>query len=101
MEKTDHYIPDLHAGVVNVILYVDFLLGGAKQADESISKDGVAEMADVSGFVGVDAGVFDEGMDAGGGTDALGIEECADGSGAVEVSVDVTGAGDFKAGKAL
>jgi len=85
------------------------LSGGSEEADEGVAEDGVAEVADVGGFVGIDAGVFDErvnllhshqasrvlakssGVNKGDGGDA---------GGAVEVGVDVSGAGDFKTGEA-
>ena len=66
MQKADDDIGNLHAGVVDVVLDVDFLSGGAEQADEGVAEDGVAQVADVRGLVGIDAGVFDEGVNPAG-----------------------------------
>src|SRR6185437_8060690 len=60
IEKADNNVGDLDAGVVNVILDLNGISGVAKDARHGISEDGVAEMADVRGFVGVDAGVLDD-----------------------------------------
>src|SRR5271165_5115558 len=59
MEEANDDIGYLDAGVVDVVLDVDFLAGGAEQADEGVAEDGVAEVSDVGGFVGIDAGVLD------------------------------------------
>ena len=39
------------------------LPGGAEQADECVAEDGVAQVADVGGLVGVDAGVLNQYME--------------------------------------
>ena len=63
MQKSHHHIRNLHAGVVDVVLHVDFLPGGAQQAHKCVAEDGVAQMADVRGLVGIDAGVLDQSME--------------------------------------
>ena len=64
MQESHHHIGHLHAGVVDVVLHVHLLPGGAQQAHERIAQDCVAQVADVRGLVGIDAGVLDEAMDA-------------------------------------
>ncbi len=100
--EADYDIGDLNAGVVDVVLDVDLLAGGAEKADEGVSQDGVAEMADMGGLVGVDAGVLDDdvsglkrGFDSGAGGDGF----C--GGRAFEAGVDVSGSGDFECGEAF
>ncbi len=56
------YVCDLHSGVVDVVLHVDVASGGAEEAHEGVAEDGVAQVADVGGFVGIDAGVLDENL---------------------------------------
>ena len=60
MEKAHNDVGNLNAGVVDVVLHVDFLTCGAEQTDERVAEDGVAQVADVGSLVGIDAGVFDE-----------------------------------------
>ena len=73
MKEADHDIRNLHAGVVDVVLHVDLLPGGAQQAHEGVAEDGIAQMADVRGLVGIDAGVLHKGMKAVGS----GLKACA------------------------
>ena len=64
MHETDDDVGDLHAGVVDVVLHPDLVAGfvavGAEQALKGVAQNGVAQMADVRGLVGVDAGVLDQ-----------------------------------------
>jgi glycerol-3-phosphate responsive antiterminator len=60
MQKAHHHIGHLHAGVVDVVLHVDLLAGGAQQAHKRVAENGVAQVADVRGLVGIDAGVLDK-----------------------------------------
>ena len=60
LEEADDDVGNLDAGVVDVVLDIDLLAGGAEQADKGVAEDGVAEMADVGGLVGIDAGVLYE-----------------------------------------
>ena len=59
MNESDNDIGYLHAGVINVVLHIDFLPGGAEQSAEGIAKNGVAQVADMRGLVGIDARVLD------------------------------------------
>ena len=63
VQESHHHIGHLHAGVVDIVLHIDLLSGGAQQADEGVAQNGVAQVADVRGLVGIDAGVLDQGMD--------------------------------------
>ena len=40
------------------------MAGGAQQANEGVAEDRVAQVADVRGLVGIDAGVLDEDLAA-------------------------------------
>ena len=102
MKEPDDHIGYLHAGVVDVVLHVDFLPGGAQQADEGVAENGVAQMADVRGLVWIDAGVFYEGMQAAGfefEACAACYQACA--RSAIKTGVDVARAGDFESGEAI
>ncbi len=60
MQKADNDVSDLDAGVVNIVLHIDFVAGGAEQADEGVAENCVAQMADVRSLVGIDGCMFDE-----------------------------------------
>ena len=60
MLETHHHVGHLHAGVVDVVLHFDVAAGGAQHADEGVAQDGVAQVPDVRGFVGIDVGVLDD-----------------------------------------
>src|SRR5579872_4040620 len=60
MRKADHYIGHLDAGVVDVILDVDFPSRIAQQANERVAENRVAQMPNVRGLVGIDARVLDQ-----------------------------------------
>ena len=62
MQKSDDDVGDLHAGVVDVVLHIDFAAGDAQQANKGIAQDRVAQVADVGGLVGIDAGVLDQNL---------------------------------------
>jgi len=57
----------LPTGVVDVVLDLDPVAGGALDAGDGIAQDDVAQVADVGLLVGVDAGVLDDHLAAGGG----------------------------------
>src|ERR1700722_5697121 len=105
MDEADDYICDLDAGVVDVVLDADVVTAfervGAEEALEGVAEDGVAEMADVRGFVGVDAGVLDETEAGAADLRVLVGRDAADGGGAVEADVQVACARDFYAGYAF
>ena len=63
--KADHNIGHLYAGVVDVVLHFDIATAVAQHADERVAQNGVAQVADVRGFVGVDVGVFHHDLFAG------------------------------------
>ena len=58
--RADDHVGNLHAGVVDVVLHVDLVPVRAQQAHEGVAENGVAQVADVRGLVGIDAGVFDK-----------------------------------------
>ncbi len=62
MEEAEDYVGDLHAGVVDVILDFDQAAGVTQEAREGVAQDRVANVADVRGFVWIDAGVLDDGF---------------------------------------
>ena len=100
MQKADNDVGNLDAGVVDVVLHVDFAAGGAEQADKRVAEDCVAKMADVRGLVGIDGGMFDKGMSPLSGRRTPGRNDKLNSLGAVEIRVDVAGAGDFEFGEA-
>ncbi|XWK71073.1 hypothetical protein RBB80_18810 [Tunturiibacter gelidiferens] len=101
VDEAYDYVCDLDAGVVDVILNADFVAGfeavGTEEALEGVAEDGVAEVANVSGFVGVDAGVLDEAEAWAADVGVLVVGDAADGGGAVEADVEVACAGYFYA----
>ncbi len=99
--KADYDVGDLDAGVVNVVLHVDFVAGGAQQPHERVAQNGVTQMADVRSLVGVDAGVLDEGvrraLEFAATQVNLRRRHHEHDSGTIEPRVDVACAGDFEA----
>ena len=59
LRQAHDHVGDLHAGVVDVVLHVDLASGRAQQANEGVAQDGVAQMPDMRGFVGIDRRVLD------------------------------------------
>ncbi len=64
MEESHDHVGNLDAGVVDVVLHLHGLATEAQQANERVAQDGVAQVADVRGLVGIDAGVFDQNLPA-------------------------------------
>ena len=64
--KGRHDIRHLDAGVVDVVLHLDPFAERAQHAHERIAERGVAQVADVRGLVGIDVGVLDDDLLAGG-----------------------------------
>src|SRR5580658_272076 len=62
MQKTDDDIGNLDAGVIDVVLHVDFVTGLAQQTDKRVAENRIPQMPDVCGLVGIDRGVFDQRM---------------------------------------
>ena len=60
MREPHHHIGHLHAGVVDVVLHVHLLPGRAQQPHKGVAQDRVAQVPDVRGLVGIDAGVLDQ-----------------------------------------
>ena len=104
VDEADDDVGDLNAGVVDVVLHADFVAAfvvvGAEETLKGVAEDGVAEVADVRGLVGVDAGVFDEAEAGAADVGVLVSGDTADSSGAVEADVEVARSGDFDAGDA-
>jgi len=104
MDEANDDIGDLDAGVVDVVLDADLPARleviGAEEALEGVAENAVAEVADVRGFVGVDAGVLDE-AEARAAEVAVAIGgDVEDGGGAAEAEVEVAGAGEIDGGEA-
>ena len=81
------------------------MAGGAQQADEGVTQDGVAKVTDVRGLVGIDRGVLDQNLAADIGGAFADVAEGYDGTigdqplrrnVALEVGIDITGAGNFE-----
>ena len=64
--EADHHVGHLHAGVVDVVLHLDALPARAQHAHERIAQRGVAQVPDVRRLVGIDVGVLDDDLFAGG-----------------------------------
>ena len=68
VQKSHHHVRHLDAGVVDIVLHIHARARGLKQADKRIAQNGIAQMADMSSFVGIDAGVLDQNLFAAGRT---------------------------------
>ena len=99
VQESDNDVGNLDAGVVDVVLHVDFVAGGAEKADKRVAENCVAQMPDVRGLVGIDGCMLDQCVEPFGRrrTPAGAPVGCL---GAVEIRVDVAGAGDFESGEA-
>ena len=62
MQKAHDDVRHLHAGVVDVVLHIDFPARRAQQANKGVAENCVAQMADVRGFIRIDAGVLDQNL---------------------------------------
>jgi hypothetical protein len=106
VEETNHDVGDLHAGVVDVVLDLDRMAGVAQDTGHGVAEDGVSYMPDVRGFIGIDAGVFDDHLS---GYFCWGKWRVASGEwrdripkcGAVEVCVQVSRTGDLDSRNAI
>jgi len=54
VNKADHDIRNLHAGIVDVVLHLDAPPGATKQAHERVAQRRVAQVADVRSLVWID-----------------------------------------------
>ena len=58
VRETHHDVCYLDPGVVDIVLHFDVALPEPQQAHESVAQHGVAQVTDMRGFVGIDAGVL-------------------------------------------
>src|SRR5579862_1818710 len=65
MREADYNIGNLDPSIIDVILHIDVAAGKAQQSNEGIPENRIPKMADVSGFIGINAGVLDENLSAG------------------------------------
>ena len=95
VQEADHHVRHLDARVVDVVLHADLAPALAQHAHEGVAQDGVAQVADVGGLVGVDARVLHHHVPAHAGCSRppheLGVEVAREG-GALEEHVDVAAA---------
>src|ERR1051326_2608989 len=102
MQKSDHHIGDLHAGVVNIVLHVYLASGKLQQADKCVAENRIAKMSNVSCFVWIDTGVLDENF---AGTSfrhgRLTFDHRCSDYGTIHAGIDVPSSGNFKVFKAL
>ena len=98
--KANHDVGNLDACVVDVILDFDGAALSAHHTDECIAQYGVAQMADVRRFIGINVGVFDDdlagvGASIGAGSAGFAGEQGRSVRAAIEADVDVAVAGHF------
>ena len=105
VDEADDDVGHLHAGVVDVVLNADADAGlvaiGTQETLEGVAEDCVAQVADMRGLVGINAGVLDE---AEAGASDVGVligGDAPDGGGTVETDVQVTSSCDFNRGNAF
>jgi len=60
VEQARDDIGDLDAGIVQVVLDLDFVAEVTQRADEDIAEESIAQVADVGGLVGIDVRVLDD-----------------------------------------
>ena len=96
MQKAYNDVGNLDAGVVNVVLHVDFVAGGTEETDKCVAEDRVAEMTDVRGLVGIDAGVLNERVPTLERRIAIRREDQPRGRSAIEIRIDIPSAGHLE-----
>ena len=98
VQEADDDVRHLHAGVVDVVLDADGAAAVPQHAHEGVAQGRVAEVADVRGLVGVDAGVLDDHARPGSRPSAAppGREQLASERAAVQEEVDVAAAGHLR-----
>ena len=101
VSQPDDDVGNLDPGVIDVVLHIDSLTGGAEQANKSVTQDGIAQMADVGGLVGIDAGVLDQGMKMALLLRNIVADDLLHRSLAVKLAIDISGAGDGEGRKTL
>src|SRR5713226_3126167 len=87
--EAGHYIGHLDAGIVDVVLHLDLVAASAEHADEGIAEDGVAQMANVGGLVGVDVRMLDDDLAGAGRRSSDSSEQGGSISSAIESEIDV------------
>ncbi len=99
VRKSNHHIGNLHAGVVDVVLNIDFPARIAQQPDERVPENGIAQMPDVRSFVRIDARVLDQNL-AGECVGRWIVIRAQGGShpGAVDLDIQIPGRRDLQLG---
>ena len=64
VSEADHDVGYLHSGVIDIVLHVDFPARAAQKPDECVAENGIAEVTDVRGLVGIDARVLNQDFSA-------------------------------------
>ena len=62
MRETDHYIGDLHTGIVDVVLDIDFSTRITQQPDKCVSQHRIPQVADMRRLVGINTGVLNQNL---------------------------------------
>ena len=62
MSESNDHICDLHSGIVDIVLNVDFPALKAQQAHERVAQNGIAKMSNMRSLVGINAGVLDQNL---------------------------------------
>ncbi len=65
VQKADNDVRNLHAGIVDIVLYIHFPAGKTQQANEGVAQDGIAQVADMRGLVGINAGMLNQNLPGG------------------------------------
>jgi hypothetical protein len=60
--EPDHDVGNLDAGVVDVVLHLDWNAPVAQHTDERVSKSGVPQVPDVRSLVGINSRMLDDGL---------------------------------------
>ena len=60
VQESHQDVRDLDSGIVDIVLHFHVRTRVAKRPNECVAEGGVTEVADVSGFVGVDVGMLDD-----------------------------------------
>jgi hypothetical protein len=64
-EETDHDVRHLNAGVIDVVLNLDLVSEIVKTSDQDITQNRISQVSYVGSLIGVDVGVFDDGLAGG------------------------------------
>src|SRR5215813_8155911 len=58
MLESNYNIGHLNPSIVDVILHIDVIVGRSQKANKRVAQNGVAQMPNMRGFIGIDAGVL-------------------------------------------